>query len=224
MRKMLALSAFALILVGCASPKYNYTPKVTEISDPPVGSVNTSYIGDAMLRQGSYTEYDGIVVTQPAKVAIAYTVLPGQYKKTGEDNKREYYIPSGGEKSGGIDKAWVADPWKSIMAEKSTNKLCVITVFNAYTCSDNMPFERKKINMASADSFQQTIMYSGKIGNKINLSYREFSNSIARPAFNNDVEYDLSESKVLGYKGARIEVIEATNQYIRYKVVSNFNK
>jgi hypothetical protein len=35
---------------------------------------------------------------------------------------------------------------------------------------------------------------------------------MARPAFNNDVEYDLSESKLIGYKGAQFEVIEASNR------------
>ncbi|MCD0195610.1 hypothetical protein K1T77_12420 [Acinetobacter baumannii] len=45
-----------------------------------------------------------------------------------------------------------------------------------------------------------------------------------RPAFNNDVEYDLSQSKEIGYKGALLEIIEATNQDIKYKVIRNFNK
>ncbi|ELT4634368.1 hypothetical protein R8Y01_003702, partial [Acinetobacter baumannii] len=74
------------------------------------------------------------------------------------------------------------------------------------------------------DSFQQTLIYSGKVGNKINIGYREFSSNIARPAFNNDVEYDLSQSKEIGYKGALLEIIEATNQDIKYKVIRNFNK
>ena len=74
------------------------------------------------------------------------------------------------------------------------------------------------------DGFQQTLLYSGRIGNKINISYREFSNNVARPAFNNDVEYDLGESMTIGYKGAEIEIIEATNRMIKYRVIRNFNK
>lgn len=67
-------------------------------------------------------------------------------------------------------------------------------------------------------------MYSGKVGNKINIAYREFSGGMARGAFSNVAEYDLSESKTIGYQGAQIDVIEATNQLIRYKVISNFSK
>ncbi len=73
------------------------------------------------------------------------------------------------------------------------------------------------------DSFQQTLLYSGKVGNKINIGYREFSNSLARPAFNNNVEYDLSESKTIAYKGAQLEVLEATNQHIKFRLIKNFN-
>jgi hypothetical protein len=34
----------------------------------------------------------------------------------------------------------------------------------------------------------------------------------------------LDESADIGYKGARLEILNATNQYIEYKVISNFNK
>jgi hypothetical protein len=86
-----------------------------------------------------------------------------------------------------------------------------------------MNFERVKKPILTHDSFQQTLIYSGKVGNKINIGYREFSNNLARPAFNNNVEYDLSDSAVIGYKGAQLEIIEATNQYIKYRVFRNFN-
>jgi len=56
------------------------------------------------------------------------------------------------------------------------------------------------------------------------VSYREFSDHHARTAFTNTAEYDLSESKIIGYKGALIEVLEATNQHIRYRVLRNFNE
>lgn len=76
----------------------------------------------------------------------------------------------------------------------------------------------------SKDSFQQTLIYNGKVGNKVNIGYREFSSDLARPAFNNDFEYDLSESKQIGYEGALLDIIEAGNQQIKYKVIRSFNK
>ena len=45
---------------------------------------------------------------------------------------------------------------------------------------------------------------------------------MARPSFSNDIEYDLSDSKQIGYKGALIEVTDANNQDIKYKVLKGF--
>jgi hypothetical protein len=50
--------------------------------------------------------------------------------------------------------------------------------------------------------------------------YREFKNSFARPAFTQELKYDLSQDRVIGYQGARFEVLNAGNTEITYKVLS----
>lgn len=218
------LAFFAVVLVsGCTSTKYNYMPKVKNISEPSIGSVNTAYVGDSLLKQGVMSEFEGLKVTAPAKVSWAYTITAGVFKKIGESPEGEFYFPAGTVDSGTIDKAVLADPWNAVMVKAKNKDLCVITVFSVAICESNMPYEKTMLNVANDNSFQQTLLYNGRVGNKINIGYREASNNMARPAFNNDVEYDLSESKVIGYKGARIEIMDATNQSIKYKVISNFN-
>ena len=73
------------------------------------------------------------------------------------------------------------------------------------------------------DAVQPTLIYLGRIDNKINIGYREFMNNQARPAFSNDAEYDLGESYTIGYKGAKLEILEATNEFIKFVVIRNFN-
>lgn len=214
---------FVLLAAGCASPKYNYQASVKAISEPPLNTVQTSFVGDILLRQGKYKEHDAIYLPIKADVSWAYTLRAGYYLKHGEDDSAEYYVPGGGDESGYVEKAGLADPWKSVMAMKDNPTLCVVTVFNATSCGSRMNFERRRKPINSQDSFQQTLIYSGKVGNKINIGYREFSADFARPAYNNDVEYDLSESNIIGYKGAQLEILEATNQYIRYRIIRNFN-
>src|SRR5690606_13439745 len=145
-----------------------------------------------------------------------------QYSKTGNNEKGIYFSPIN-TNSTMVSKSFYADPLKVLMTTLS-GELCVVTVFNAKACEANKNFTVKKVTALSEHSFQQTLIYSGKVGNKINISYREFSGSLARPAFNNDVEYDLNESKQIGYKGALLEVIDANNQNITYKVLRNFKK
>jgi len=70
-------------------------------------------------------------------------------------------------------------------------------------------------------TFRQELIYLGRSGDELSFKYREFSGNLARPAFSADLKYDLSESQTIGYRGARIDVIEAGNQVIRYQVQSN---
>lgn len=215
---------FFIILSGCAAPRANYTPISQAISEPPLNSINTISIGDIMVRQGEYTEHDAIFVSSPIS-AGPYTIQPGNYIKTGEEEGIEFYYPSGAE-PGRVDKSMFADNWSSVILKNSgSSQICVLTVYGTSitTCNNGNNFQRRKVSSLQRDSFQQTLIYSGKIGNKVNVAYREFSNSLARPAFNNNVEYDLSESNIVGYKGAQFEIIEATNQHIKFRLIRNFN-
>ena len=221
--KNIILVFLIAVLSGCATPDFNYRPETTKISEPPLDSINTVYMGDVMLRQGRYTEHDSIHLNETIGIGWSYDLHPGYYLKKGEDKNTETYYPGGGDEAGYVKKAALSDSWSAVMAYKEKDKLCIITVFNAITCKNTSNFERRKKPILTKDSFQQTLIYSGKIGNKVNIGYREFSNSHARPAFNNDVEYDLASSKIIGYKGARVKIIEATNELIKYKVIRNFN-
>ena len=60
------------------------------------------------------------------------------------------------------------------------------------------------------------------VGDQIKVTYREFSGDIVRPGFAQDVQYDLSAEKTIGFKGVRIEVISATNTKLVYRVQKSF--
>lgn len=75
------------------------------------------------------------------------------------------------------------------------------------------------------DSFKYEALYQGKIGNKIKISFREFKDDMARPAFTQNIEYELEKdgTALVGFKGLRVEVIKATNMDITYKVIKDYN-
>jgi hypothetical protein len=107
---------------------------------------------------------------------------------------------------------------------KEDSKFCAITAYNIKTCKKDVSFRKDNRTNESLDSFQQTLIYSGRVGNKVNIGYREFSGDRARPAYNNDVEYDISTDKVIAYKGADIQIINADNKEITYIVNRNFKQ
>jgi len=79
--------------------------------------------------------------------------------------------------------------------------------------------EREKfipIDILSEGSYKHELIYNGKSKDTIRLSYREYANDMARPAFYQDLTYDLSESREIAFRDLRIEVLEATNLAIKF--------
>jgi hypothetical protein len=74
----------------------------------------------------------------------------------------------------------------------------------------------------NSTSFKQELIYNGRSGTVLKFLYREISGTTLLYPFTQDVQYDLSEGNVLGFKGARVEVLEASNTKIKYKLVANF--
>lgn len=220
MEKLVLTSVVSLFMVGCATPSYNYAPTTQEINKPPIGVVSVASIGDHMLTQGVMIQQEAIYISEPVKIR-GYELTNGYFAKQGDDAKYEHYKISGGIDGGTVIKGALYDQPASLVVRKEDNALCVMTALVVASCN-NVPFERKNWSSASKNSFQQTLIYNGKVGDKINIGYREFSSDTARPAFNNDVEYDLSQSKQIGYKGALIDILEANNQQIKYRVVNSF--
>lgn len=220
---MAGISACALS--ACATPTYNYRSAATEISSPALNVEVTAMVGDNMLQQGKYEEVDAISLRETVKVGTigTYTFSPGHYVKRGQNSKGEFYNQSTLPGSGNVTTGAITDPFETLLLEPDGKTLCGVSVFGAKVCKNDVDVRRAKVPNLTADAFQQTLIYSGRVGDKINVGYREFSGNIARPAFNNDVEYDLGDSKQIGYKGALIEIVEATNRHIRYVVRQNFN-
>lgn len=152
----------------------------------------------------------------------SYKIEPGFYIKTGEDKKSEFFQPEMSAEGGRITSSALADPPVSVQVIKGQQKICGVSMFNMHFCKDKAPFERTERNVLGANSFQQSLIYSGRVGSKLKIGYREFSNNVARPAFNNEVEYDMSQSNIIAYKGAKLEVLDATNEFIKYRLISNF--
>jgi hypothetical protein len=82
-------------------------------------------------------------------------------------------------------------------------------------------FVRSDIPSRGEQSFKAQLIYSGLSGNTLKASYREFSDDYARPAFSQELQYNLDESTTIAYKSIRIIVLKATNSLIDFKVLSD---
>ncbi len=215
MKNILAMTAL-ILMAGCTTVQRNGTDTfVREVDYPEVGNTITVYVGDHMVQKGTIVEESVLHVYKNIDGAL-YDIPAKKYPQIGHDQKQDFYSAVG------VIKGGLSDPIQALALKKEEgSELCVITIFGGSACYKG-EYERKKQLSERGNSFQQTLIYSGRVGDKINIGYREFSNNTARPAFNNDVEYDLSSSNTIGYKGALIEVIKADNSSITYKLIRNF--
>ena len=197
------LLAATISLVACGSA----VPVRGSYTNPAVGQLFTRGVGDRLVEQGTGVLDPEFELTQDAIVG-KITIPKGRYEFSGENGTGIWFI-SGDQKY-------------YFYLKKTDNTVCI----DGKDCTKIEYTLNKKLanSTRNPNSFQQTLLYNGKIGNKITLAYREFFGGMARPDFSNNVDYDLSESPILGYNGARLEVVKATNTELTYRVLSGFAK
>jgi len=209
-------------LAGCAAPKIMYVPSEEPFSVPPINMVVQAPPGAVLLEQGVHRGYEAIKLDRAVAVG-SFMLPPGVYLKESESTQAEFYSwdevtsPTHGRgvQSGGLQL-------KVVFLPKGSQALCLQTMNSALFCTDDARPVRMRTTVVDKDAFQATLLYSGRVGSKVMLAYRESYAGRARPAFDNTAEYDLASSNILAYKGARLEVLEANNEGIRYRVLSNF--
>ncbi len=67
--------------------------------------------------------------------------------------------------------------------------------------------------------FRRELIYSGVSKGTVTIQYREFFNDMARPAFSQELRYDLSDGTEIGFKGSRFQIVKASNVGVVFKVI-----
>lgn len=83
-------------------------------------------------------------------------------------------------------------------------------------------YENTVFEKWESDSFRRELVYNGRSGQTIKLLYREFTQEMIRPAFTQEVTYDLKAGDIVGFKGSRFKVNNADNTKIQYVVLHHF--
>ncbi|GEM_PF-991771 len=223
---LLSLLPFLCLLLGCQTTSIPYSPSLVDGSKPELGKVTTASVGDNIVVQQTIERYEAFTLTKRKNTAplSGYTFHPGVYVKIGESQRFEYFIPAPGPEGGHIVPGSMTGPFKKLSLNKSTGKLCAISSDTTQSCLENPPLVRNTYERDVPGSIQQVLVYNGRIGNTLHIGYREFTNDQARPAFSNEVVYELMDkTNIIRYKGCEIEVINASNQEMEYRVLKNFS-
>ena len=208
---------FLLILLSCGPSKKAIIVEYSESIIPELNKQSQSEIGETLIEKESGFKYDGIKLLNGTKAEKAYVY---REVKAGDifikkSEMTEYDLFEG------------TDQYFGIAIPKNGGNPSFY-FYNGhvsfYKTIENLTYEKIKVPVPEKQYFKQEFIYNGKVGSGIKFIYREFVDNTARPAFTQDLQYDLSEGNIVGFKGLRIEIINASNTKIDYKVLSNFNK
>lgn len=217
----LLLFFIILILNSCASIKL-HSPEVKHVSFPKLDNKVTKSVGDILIQQGTLSTYKGIRVKTDQ---LNGKVKKGSYKNIGKQQKYEIYEPIPSSGASISISSLISN--QAFLAEIDNDVyLAWYGGYGNVVAPRKLPpdsFSFESVDVEETEDFQQTLIYTGKENNIIKFTYREFSGSMARPAYTVDVSYDLNESNRISFKDAVLEIIEATNSSITYIVKRNFS-
>tara|TARA_B110000003_G_C16594582_1_gene513147 strand:- start:499 stop:1161 length:663 start_codon:yes stop_codon:yes gene_type:complete len=208
----------AVLIQGCATPVYDYKPTTTEFNQPPVNDENVAKVGESILRKGLTAEHDIITLHSTHSVGLiaAYVFSPGIYAKQGEDSSSGFYLPSKYGNRGAVTENPLADPFQVIQAFYSPQKLCGVSILNAKSCT------KAEFDVGTqAISEEENLVFNGINGNILQFFYNKTSNDESKPDILTTIKHDLSEGKEVRIGNARIEIINATNELLTYRLLSN---
>lgn len=216
---------------------YSATYFTSEIRDYPVlGEIVTAEVGESLIRKDKYTAIPSIDIEQPIEFPsenmnnkFTITVLPGRYIEKGHDETGKFYegregnILSNGQpipiqlSSCGIYISNIDSNQTEVYFLSSINMKPLTYERSSIPFSKSTHYQRDEL------SFKKELVYTGVSKNVVSILYREFLEDMARPAFSQELKYDLTEGKIVGYRGARFEIIKATNQGITYKTLTQLD-
>jgi hypothetical protein len=202
-------------------------PTVQNIDFPTVGQTKSVEVGESLIKRERLAAVPAIDVLEEASTVTDWmgssfriSVLPGRYSQVGIDPRGAYYQAVAGnfrinEKSAGRGGIYVPNSNPSETELYTFNPLGVLLIYPR----QGIALKATRTSLPVAGGFRRELIYSGTSKNTLSLLYREFLDDLLRPAFSQELKYDLSEATVIGYKGARFEVISANNTEITYRVV-----
>ena len=223
-RRISLLLFVAAFVQGCiAMPQMTNRIPVTPRNitvDANVGVQQVKNVGDTMITKAVYSTYPGFVAkkdfTSP-QPGYPQIVKDAKYICLGKIPTGEYVCNQHQENTPTI--AYMNLPSVVINNIGDLIGYYHLIYYKPLEVHQVGVFQVADMTSISATGFKRELLYNGKTKDNIRILYREFSGDLARPAFSQELMYDLSESRVIGFKDIRIKIIEATNTNIKYEVI-----
>ena len=218
------LAPLLLVLAGCAPSLLRPTPQRIHLKNYEIGETRRGAVGEPIFdvqtasRVPVYVAAMDLVGPKPGLLSSGPRIQQGQtFSVVGEDASDGTLVihnPVLGDFRIKISRAGqvIGGGWTALHG-------------GALARGDGWPaeplFHLSDEIEGQKGAFRAQIIYSGITGNTVRAVYREFVDDFARPAFSQELQYDLNESRRLSYKSVDIDILNATNSFLEYRVAGD---
>ena len=215
------------LVSGCASTQ-PILPQIEQIDRPARGAVADIELGEAAVATGRRRSLPGLALANELSwgdgvLRKRFTLAPGRLAARQSDARHIYYFS---ERMTARDPLLGTAPYASgglCRAKDGTGPvrgfitpgLCVLT-WNATPQVRDI-----RIEEADEGARRRELIYHGRAEGRLRFLYRETSGDGASQT--QTIDYDLGQSAVIGFRGARLEVLEADNTRLRYRLLAPFD-
>ncbi|MGB3625741.1 MAG: hypothetical protein WA989_07930 [Henriciella sp.] len=212
LRNFVKVISILVLVSGCASSA-PLTGTVSNSTKPSLGEITTAEIGEPLFRSTTARTTRGVEFSS----GLQYNATAGhvwELKPPWAETTQGKFCGSALHVQG-----FLGGP--PPMGGPQVQRMCLEEDWFL----DNAPASKfGTVTLNTPDFFQRELIYTGQQSGNINILYREFAGDTIRPAFSQDLTFNIATDPNFGAQGARIKVYEATNTEIRYEVIRPFSE
>ncbi len=215
-----------IFIVGCASTSTMVMPEFKSTDTVLIGELQQKTLGEPMIVKMDLYFYPGFIAetnyTPPNYIGFQLpTINRASRWRCPQKLKNGNYRckpTAGWGVIRGLGSPMDSTRYNLVISPSGQFIGYVVDPWNTATPYAEQPKIFRLTEIAQPGSFKQELIYNGKSKDTLKITYREFKDNLARSAFTQDLTYDMTESNEIGFRGMIIEVVEATNSFIKFIV------
>lgn len=226
--KSMCLASLLFALAGCTTVNVVEGNKVEEAVGnlPQLGVTSSVPVGEVVFSQFRYWRKTGYVLRDSANISIGggkVQVSSGDFLvKSIVEGKTAYCTekPAFSMIVGGKTACFTDRENKKVLNEV---KVASDVMWWSSELTSPLAYATSEIVVPRKDAMKRELIYQGISKDVLRLTYREYFNDMARPAFFQDVTYDVSTFPAeITFKSVRLRILSAGNKGIEYQALSGF--
>ncbi len=229
--KLFSSFILSVLLCACASVAEN-PAQVERVERPAVGEIAEAAIGESMVEKYVAVGQLGFLLSNPLTgkfntlgIKSTAKIDAQRFVLAGTNEKEKVYRGAGTYCITDILLGCTTQGSPTIRVPKDKNKPTVLVhAFSKAPLAFRPPAEDTiVITTGGQPSIKKEILFNGRVGSSAKFLYREYKDDFARPAFSQELQYDLSQGAEIGFQELRIKILDTTNTGVTYTVISHFN-